>query len=183
VYYLNKFSKLIRKILVASSEKENSLDDELDTMQLYMNIENIRFSNEINFEIRIDEDINTAKIKVPSLILQPFLENALWHGLSSKKDDKHILLHVYRTEDDFVTIAVTDNGIGRKEADKINQDKLLKRKSVGIAITKARLANFSKGYTNDYRIEVEDLYDDNEKPIGTRVIVEIPTRSNVLRTA
>nr|WP_321234575.1 tetratricopeptide repeat protein [uncultured Psychroserpens sp.] len=183
VYYLNKFSKLIRKILVASSEKENSLEDELDTMQLYMNIENIRFSNEIDFEIKIGENINTANIKVPSLILQPFLENALWHGLSSKKDDKHILLHAYRAEDNFVTIAITDNGIGRKEADKINQDKLLKRKSVGIAITKARLANFSKGYTNDYSITIEDLYDNNQKPIGTKVIVKIPTQSSVLLTA
>ena len=183
VYYLNKFSKLIRKILVASSEKEISLEDELDTMKLYMNIENIRFSNEIDFEIKIDDNINTANIKVPSLILQPFLENALWHGLSSKKDDKHILLHVYRTDDDFVTITITDNGIGRKEAHKINQDKLLKRKSVGIAITKARLANFSKGYTNDYRIDIEDLYDDNQNALGTKVIVEIPTRSNILRTA
>ncbi|WP_460220741.1 tetratricopeptide repeat-containing sensor histidine kinase [Psychroserpens sp. MEBiC05023] len=183
VYYLNKFSKLIRKILVASSEKENSLEDELDTMQLYMNIENIRFSNEIDFEIKIDNNINTASIKVPSLILQPFLENALWHGLSSKKDDKHILLHVYRTEENFITISVTDNGIGRKEADKINQEKLLKRKSVGIAITKARLANFSKGYTNDYKIEIKDLYDRNQSPIGTKVIVDIPTQSSVLQTA
>ena len=183
MYYLNKFSKLIRKILVASSEKEISLEDELDTMQLYMNIENIRFSNEINFDIKIDENINTANTKVPSLILQPFLENALWHGLSSKKDDKRILLHVYRKDEDFVTITITDNGIGRKEAHRINQDKLLKRKSIGIAITKARLANFSKSYTNDYRIDIEDLYDDNKKPIGTKVIVEIPTRSSVLRTA
>ncbi|MEH6537041.1 MAG: tetratricopeptide repeat protein [Psychroserpens sp.] len=183
VYYLNKFSKLIRKILVASSEKENSLEDELDTMKLYMNIENIRFSNEIDYEIKVDDTINTANIRVPSLVLQPFLENAIWHGLSSKKDDKKIVLHVYRIQDDFVSISITDNGIGRKESNKINQDKILKRKSVGIAITKARLANFSKAYTNDYKIEIEDLHDNNQKAIGTKVIVKIPTRSVVLRTA
>ncbi len=183
VYYLNKFSKLIRKILVASSEKENSLEDELDTMKLYMNIENIRFSNEIDFEINVDDNINSANIKLPSLVLQPFLENALWHGLSSKKDDKKIVLHVYRTQDDCIMISIKDNGIGRAEAEKINNDKLIKRKSVGIAITKARLANFSKDYTNDYNIEIEDLFDDNRKAIGTNVIVKIPTRSNVLRSA
>ncbi|MFD2915104.1 tetratricopeptide repeat protein [Psychroserpens luteus] len=183
VYYLNKFSKLIRKILVASSEKENTLEDELDTMKLYMNIENIRFSNEIDFEIHVDDNINTANIKLPSLVLQPFLENALWHGLSSKKDDKKIKLHVYRTQDDFIMISIKDNGIGRIKSDKINRDKFIKRKSVGIAITKARLANFSKDYTCDYHIEFEDLYDDNKKPIGTNVIVQIPTRSNVMRTA
>ena len=183
VYYLNKFSKLIRKILVASSEKENSLEDELDTMKLYMNIENIRFSNEIDFEINVDDNINAASIKLPSLILQPFLENALWHGLSSKKENKKIELHVYRTEEDFVFISIKDNGIGRVKAEKINRDKLIKRKSVGIAITKARLANFSKDYTNDYHIEIEDLYDDDQNAIGTNVIVQIPTRSTILRTA
>jgi sensor histidine kinase YesM len=73
VYYLNKFAKLIRKILAASSEKEIPLSDELDTMELYMNIENIRFSNAIEFKILIDENVNTHNIKVPSLIIQPFL--------------------------------------------------------------------------------------------------------------
>ncbi len=80
VYYLNKFAKLIRKILVVSNEKDISLADELDTMKLYMNIENIRFSNEIDFQINIDKDINLENIRIPSLILQPFLENSLWHG-------------------------------------------------------------------------------------------------------
>ncbi|WP_083702074.1 tetratricopeptide repeat protein [Mangrovimonas sp. DI 80] len=183
VYYLNKFSKLIRKILIASTEKEISLEDELDTMKLYMNIENIRFSNEIDFKVKIDDNINTANVKLPSLILQPFLENALWHGLSSKKEDKKIVLHASKTTDDYVTISIKDNGIGRIESEKINKNKLLKRKSVGIALTKARLSNFYKTYTSPYKIEVEDLYDTNHKPTGTKVIIHIPTRSNVLRTA
>ena len=156
VYYLNKFSKFIRKILIASTEKEISLEDELDTMQLYMNIENIRFSNEIDFQVHVDKGINTASIKVPSLILQPFLENSLWHGLSSKKEDKKIALNVSKTSDEFVTISIIDNGIGRKASEKINDNKLLKRKSVGLAITKARLANFSKGFTNSYKIDIEE---------------------------
>jgi hypothetical protein len=77
-----------------------------------------------------------------------------------------------------VLISIKDNGIGRVKAEKINRDKLIKRKSVGISITKARLANFSKDYTNDYYIEIEDLYNDNQIAIGTNVIVTIPTRSN-----
>lgn len=178
VYYLNKFSKLIRKILVASTEKEISLEDELDTMKLYMNIENIRFSNAIHFEVNIDDKINTSGIKVPSMILQPFLENALWHGLSSKKeDDKKIFLNVYQTNANLVTISIEDNGIGRAQSSKINNDKLLKRKSVGISLTKARLANFSKGYIQDYKITIEDLYDQHRNASGTKVIVEIPTQS------
>ena len=180
VYYLNKFSKFIRKILVASTEKEISLEDELDTMKLYMNIENIRFSNEIHFEINIDDGINIARIKVPTMILQPFLENALWHGLSAKKeDDKKITLNVYQTNDDFVTIIIEDNGIGRVLSTKINSGKLLKRKSVGISLTKARLANFSKDYTSDYKIRIEDLYDANQNATGTKVVVDIPINTTV----
>lgn len=183
VYYLNKFSKFIRKILIASTEKEISLEDELDTMQLYMNIENIRFSNEIDFQVHVDKNINTASIKVPSLILQPFLENSLWHGLSSKKDDKKISLHVTKTSDEFVTISIIDNGIGRKASEKINDSKSLKRKSVGLAITRARLANFSKGFTSSYKIDIEDLYDDIHNPSGTKVVVQIPVKSSVMKSA
>lgn len=183
VYYLNKFSKFIRKILIASTEKEISLEDELDTMQLYMNIENIRFSNEIIFTVDVERGINTATIKVPSLILQPFLENALWHGLSSKKEDKQIELRVYKVNNDFINISITDNGIGRKASEEINHSRVLKRRSVGLAITKARLANFSKRFTTDYKMDIEDLYDASGKPLGTRVVVHLPTSSHSLKTA
>ncbi len=176
VYYLNKFSKLIRKILMASKEKDTSLNDELETMKLYMNIENIRFSNEIDFNINVDESINTEFIKVPSLVLQPFLENALWHGLSPKTDDKKIDLNITKTSSDYITVEIIDNGIGRIASRKIQDRKKLKRKSVGIDITKARLANFSEAFSNSYTLEIEDLYD-NETPSGTKIILQIPTNN------
>lgn len=174
VYYLNKFAKLIRKILVASSEKEIPLSDELDTMELYMNIENIRFSNAIEFKILIGENVNTHNIKVPSLIIQPFLENAIWHGLSSKEEDKKIELKVEKNKKKHITISITDNGIGRKASREINNQKTLKRKSVGISLTKERLANFSKRYTNMYTIKIEDLHDKQGRSSGTKVILDIP---------
>ncbi|MCK0124918.1 tetratricopeptide repeat protein [Gelidibacter sp. F2691] len=183
VYYLNKFSKFIRKILIASTEKEIPLEDELETMKLYMNIENIRFSNEIHFTVDVAEGINTANIRVPSLILQPFLENALWHGLSSKKEDKQIEMNVYQERQEFVTISITDNGIGRKASGLINHNRVLKRKSVGLAITKARLTNFSKGFTTDYKMDIVDLYDEQQQPAGTRVVVNIPIRATNLKSA
>jgi tetratricopeptide (TPR) repeat protein len=182
VYYLNKFSKLIRKILIASTEKEISLQDELETMSLYMNIENMRFSNEIDYQVSIAENVNTSLIKVPSLILQPFLENALWHGLSSKANNKSILLEVQQDSLDYVSISITDNGVGRAVSQKIKDKKKIKRKSVGIEITKARLANFSKGLINDYKIEIEDLYENNQAS-GTRVKVYIPIKKVILKTA
>lgn len=180
VYYLNKFSKLIRKILIASKEKEISLEEELETMELYMNIENIRFSNEIDYSVNVDDSLNLANIKVPSLILQPFLENALWHGLSTKKDDKRITIDIKKDQKNSATITVTDNGIGRIEAEKIKQNKSLKRKSVGISLTNQRLSNFYKGFDSDYSIDIKDLYDENKQSSGTSVTLKIPINKHVL---
>lgn len=173
VYYLNKFSKLIRKILMASKDKETTLHDELETMTLYINIENIRFSNEIDFNITIDPKVNTEIIKVPPLILQPFLENALWHGLSSISEDKKILLNVLKTDSKYITVEIIDNGIGRVASQKLNENRRLKRKSVGLDITKERLSNFSKAFSTSYHLEIEDLYE-NETASGTKIILQIP---------
>lgn len=175
VHYLNKFSKLVRKILESSSMREIPLAEELETVDLYMNIENIRFSNEIDFKIRVDKNIDTHTVKIPSLILQPFLENAIWHGLSPKKGEKIIDLHISKDKQDFIHIAISDNGVGRVMADKIKRNKVLKRKSVGIDITKERLANFSKDLQNTFDVEIVDLYDENQEPLGTKVILHIPT--------
>ncbi|MBT8315056.1 MAG: tetratricopeptide repeat protein [Maribacter sp.] len=175
VHYLNKFSKLVRKILEASSLKEISLAEELETVELYMNIENIRFSNEINFNISIDDEVDIHTVKIPSLILQPFLENALWHGLSSIEGEKRIDLEVNRGNNDFIDISITDNGVGRDAAEIIKKSKVLKRKSVGIEITKERLANFAKDYQNTFDVTIIDLFDKEKNATGTRVVLHIPT--------
>ncbi|QOD62490.1 histidine kinase [Polaribacter haliotis] len=172
--YLNKFSKLIRKILEASNTKEISLQEELETMDLYMTIENIRFSNEIDFQIKVDEKVSLETIKVPPLLLQPFLENALWHGLSSKKKDKKIVLSIDKKEMNFIQFTIEDNGIGRESSARIKSEKSINRKSIGIALTKDRLTNFVKGSQKNYSINYTDLKDENENPLGTKVVVKIP---------
>jgi len=174
VYYLNKFSKLIRKILNASQDKEISLAEEIETMDLYVNIENIRFNNEIDFTIIIDKALNLNTIKIPSLILQPFLENAIWHGLSSKKQDKKLTLSVKKLDKYFIIIVIEDNGIGRKKSAEIKNKKLHKKNSVGIKLTKERLRNFAKEYQNDYVITFTDLVNDDEESVGTKVSLKIP---------
>ncbi|WP_313777808.1 tetratricopeptide repeat protein [Flagellimonas meishanensis] len=174
VHYLNKFSKLVRKILEASSVKEISLEDELETVELYMNIENIRFSNEIDFKITLADDINPDVIKMPSLTLQPFLENSLWHGLSPKDGEKKIHINVKRKNKNHVSIEIEDNGIGRGAAEVNKEKRVLKRKSVGIRITKERLANFAKDYQNNFDVDIVDLFDEHGEPKGTKVILDIP---------
>jgi tetratricopeptide (TPR) repeat protein len=176
VYYLNKFSKLIRKILAATKEKETTLADEIETMKLYMNIENIRFSNAIKSSFNIDKNLNVNTIKVPSLILQPFIENAIWHGLSSKKGDKKINLTFEENNNKFLIITIEDNGVGRKRSSEIKEKKIHKRDSIGIKLTEDRLENFAQSYKNDFSITFIDLYDSENEPRGTKVILKIPLK-------
>jgi len=173
VYFLNKFSKLIRKILSASREKVVSLAEELDTVKLYATIENIRFKNEIDISFNIDKTLNLSTIKIPPLILQPFIENAIWHGLSSKKGEKKLHVSVAKINVDFVTICIEDNGIGRENSVKIRTKKLHQKESVGIKLTKERFASFSKGFNNNYSIQFIDVKE-NQDALGTKVIVELP---------
>lgn len=170
VYYLNKFSKLIRKILASTQTKEISLADEIDTMKLYVGIENIRFDNSINFNLDVDKSLNLETIKIPSLVLQPFIENAIWHGLASKKGEKNLGLQVYREEANLI-IEITDNGIGRAKAHDIKSKKMHSRKSVGIALTEERLQNFAKDNHISYDLTIEDAFE-HGKPNGTKVVLK-----------
>ncbi|MCF6296133.1 MAG: histidine kinase [Flavobacteriaceae bacterium] len=174
VYYLNKFSKLIRKILAATQEKEVSLANELETLELYINIENIRFNNEIDFSINIDENINIETIKIPSLILQPFIENAIWHGLSLKKENKKLSVILEKDTESHIKITIEDNGIGRERSAEIKQKKIHKRDSIGIKLTEERLSKFAEAYKNDFSLTFIDLYDENKIANGTKVILKIP---------
>jgi tetratricopeptide (TPR) repeat protein len=174
VHYLNKFSKLVRKILESSTLKEVTLQEELETMDLYMNIENIRFSNEIEYEVKVDENLDLSSIKVPPLVLQPFLENALWHGLSSKKGDKKIILSILKPSKEYIQINVEDNGIGRKASATIKSNKVINRKSIGIKLTKERLQNFIKDFENPFSLVFNDIKDENNNSSGTKVELKIP---------
>ena len=174
VYYLNKFSKLIRKILSTTRQKEISLSEELETLKLYLEIENIRFSNSINVKFDVENNISMEMIKIPSLILQPFVENALWHGFAMKEGDRTLKIGVRKEHDSHIIITIEDNGIGREKALKAKQKKLITRESIGIQLTKDRLDNFSKEYENKHSLELIDLHDDNNKPCGTVVVMKIP---------
>lgn len=175
IKFLNKFSKLIRKILDASSYKEITLEEELETTALYMNIENMRFNNAIDFSVEVDPEIDPTSIKIPSLILQPFLENSLWHGLSSINGQKIIRIIVTQNKKGYISINIRDNGIGREAAGLVKNRKLIKRKSMGISITKERLANFSRLYQNTFNLSFQDIFGDDGKVKGTEVSLLVPT--------
>lgn len=173
VYYMNKFSKLIRKVLSSTMEKESSLEDELETMELYVNIENIRFNNQIAFELKVAPELKTNRIKVPSLLLQPFLENAIWHGLSPKKTDMALAVQV-DGDDSFVSICIEDNGIGRTKANEIRARRSYKGPSAGIYLSTERLQHFGQHFRHEGSIVYEDKWGTDGEALGTVVRIKVP---------
>ena len=173
VYYLNKFSKLIRKILNATRQNSISLAEELETMRLYVSIENIRFVGELDFEVEKEPGLFLEDIKLPSLILQPFLENAIWHGLPLAPEKK-LKIIIEKAALHEVAIHIEDSGIGRQRSREINLQKLHKRESVGIRMTRERLGVFYKSYTGSYSLDFSDLVNANGESAGTRVSLVLP---------
>lgn len=174
VYYMNKFAKLIRRILASTMEKESKLSDEFETMELYVNIENLRFNNEIDFSIKSDPDINLAAINIPSLLLQPFLENAIWHGLSPKKKDMKLEVVLSKSNGSVVQIEILDNGIGLRNSRSIKERKVHKNDSVGIILSKERLEHFSQKYQGKGQIKIMDLEEINDSLSGAKVVIDLP---------
>ena len=179
VYYLNKFSKLIRKILDSTREKEIALSEEMETMGLYVSIENIRFSNGIEFLLDIDPDIQMETIKIPPLILQPFIENAIWHGLSAKENNKKLFLRVQKHHEEYIKISVEDNGIGRKRAKEMKEkEKAYLHQSKGTSITedRLRLLHNSRFIEKVFVVTSDLIKDDTIKSKGTKVEILIPIK-------
>src|SRR5439155_934059 len=119
VAYLTTFSKLIRTLFNNADKKEISLHDEIETCKLYLQLEAIRFNSSFSYTVKVDENIDLKSVRVPALIIQPFIENAIWHGIVPKGANGYIYLSV-RKKDDSIEIVIDDNGIGR-EASKQNK--------------------------------------------------------------
>lgn len=170
VHYLNKFSKLIQVILSGSNDREVTLKEELEIIDVYASIENIRFSEKISFSIDIAKNVDTDNIKIPSLLLQPFVENSIWHGLSLKENDKKINISI-STNENKLNIIIEDNGIGRENSQSFKAKKLLNKESLGIKVTNDRLKNY---YGSNYELQFIDLMDEKENPNGTKVILQLP---------
>jgi LytS/YehU family sensor histidine kinase len=169
IFYLNKFSKLIRKILESSRIKEVSLNEELDTIKLYLGIESMRFDSDVKIDISIMKSVDIKKINLPPLILQPFVENAIWHGLMLRKGEKKISIDVYKSEQS-IFLSLKDNGIGRKQSEENIQRKRIKKESLGLKMTKERINYYNQKQGTNYSYKIKDLYDDSDNPSGTEVI-------------
>lgn len=173
INYLSTFSKLIRGILTSSVENKIALSDELELLKHYINLEILRFENKFRVVYNIDSHLDQESVEVPSLLIQPFVENAIIHGLYSKKGarDGQLTISVRKEPDNRILFEIADNGIGRQAAEKLKEQNFPSHKSMGAMLTAERLRMLS----DDGRAyhETIDLMDDG-KPAGTLVKIWIP---------
>ncbi|MBX2874812.1 MAG: histidine kinase [Saprospiraceae bacterium] len=174
--YLNNFSRLMRLILQHSRSDYISLKEEINALELYLEMEHIRFKDKFQYGIYVARDLDTNAIDIPPMLIQPYVENAIWHGLMHKPDRSNgmLVLEISR-KDNFLYCVIEDNGIGREKAQAIVAQKTTPRKrSMGMAITKDRMKIMSQLYNFNTEVKVTDLYRKNGEARGTRVELFIP---------
>ncbi len=172
--YLNRFSRLIRLVLQNSKSDKVPLKNDLEAVQLYIELESLRFSKKFEYDISIDPNIDLENTIIPPMLIQPYVENAIWHGLMQQKDKTgflHLSLHL---EKDFLICQVKDNGIGRAAAMALKSKSGSQRKSFGMKITKDRLQMLNTMAKAKAEVLITDLKNIDGSPAGTRVDLKIP---------
>ncbi|HEV8272230.1 MAG TPA: histidine kinase [Chitinophagaceae bacterium] len=177
--YLSKFSKLLRAILVHSDKEYVSLKEELEILNLYIDLESIRFKDSFKYTIECDEDIDTDEIKLPTLLIQPFVENAIWHGLMHK-EGKRMLQVKFSELGECIHCIIEDNGIGREKSReaKLATGQGKKHTSKGIQVSMERLEAMGNGNQCKGSLEITDLKDEQGNAKGTRIKIVFPTQNN-----
>jgi ligand-binding sensor domain-containing protein/two-component sensor histidine kinase len=173
--YLSKFSKLLRMVLDNSEKNMIPLRDEIEMNRLYLELESLRFRHSFHFSIEADDDIDVNSVLFPSIMVQPFIENAIWHGLLPKPGDKQVSVSYSSTGTEIVC-TIDDNGIGRKKAEEIKKNKLGTQffTSKAISLVRQRIEIFKQAGTVKANLEIIDKISENGEPLGTKVVVSIP---------
>ena len=171
--YLSKFSRLLRLVLLHSDKENITLKEELETLNLYVELEFLRFKGSFRYDITCDRNIDREEIKIPVMLIQPFVENALWHGLLHKQGSRYLKIEFSEDTDENMVCIIEDNGIGREAAGKIKNDHHTKK---GIAVAKERLKTHHANDAHDdlqKRLQIDDIKDESGNAAGTRVVLRL----------
>jgi two-component system LytT family sensor kinase len=173
--YLTKFSKLMRTILNNSKKKFVTIQEELDAINLYMEMEQLRFSGKFDYELNIDSGIDKNALMIPAMLIQPYLENSVKHGIKHLTERKGLInVNIYQLENDRIKIQIIDNGVGRKKSQEIKHSLDRNRKSYGIEITSDRVHILNQ----IYEVDADLKYIDHENPSGTEVVLSLTPIKN-----
>lgn len=171
--YLTKFSRLIRFILQNSEQALVPLERELNTLELYLELEALRFDDHFAWSVKTDPNLDTQSIMVPPLIIQPYAENAIWHGLMHKETPGHLSIKLH-SDNQWLYCIIRDDGIGRKRAGELKSKSANLHKSMGMKITAGRMELLKKENQYASAITINDTIKKDGTPGGTEVILKIP---------
>jgi LytS/YehU family sensor histidine kinase len=173
--YLSKFARLLRLVLEQSEHAEVNLSDELEVLTLYVSLEQIRFRGEMEFEFSIADDLQDEDISIPTMLLQPHLENAIWHGLRNKPGHKQLLMQINRSSPGYLEVIIEDNGVGREKAAALRRERLGPQsyKSKGRQLAQQRIDILQREYP-ETTMETSDITATDGTVTGTRVRILMP---------
>lgn len=172
--YLSKFSRLMRNILEQSRDEESILAKEIETLRLYLEMESLRVKGQMIWTIEIQDGLDIDFIRIPSLLVQPYVENSIWHGIMHLEGQGRLNIRfTMEPSTDVLVIEVTDNGIGREKSVQINASKMNKPQSLATRINQERieLLNYKTG--SNASVSIIDLTDENHKACGTKVTIRL----------
>ncbi|MCP4440489.1 MAG: hypothetical protein GY810_16210 [Aureispira sp.] len=173
--YLGKFADLMRIYLNHSQEGNLSLEEEIEALELYLDLESVRFDHSIEFNIKTDGNLDIDDLKIPTMLVQPYVENAVKHGLFYKKGERKIDVQFKEHNDDYLEAIVRDNGIGREASAEINKKRNPNHKSFATSANATRLHLLNHGRSQKIEVKFVDLYQD-QKATGTEVRILIPLK-------
>jgi tetratricopeptide (TPR) repeat protein len=171
--YLTKFSNLMRKVLDNSQHTSISLADELNALSLYLELETIRFKEKFTYVIKVDDEIDPMLYKVPTMLIQPYVENSICHGLMPMEGKGSVQIDI-KMEKDYLLCRIEDNGIGREAAQERKASRGVNHNSLGTQIAASRLNLVNELYGTSLKTKYTDLKDMNGEPAGTLVEIHIP---------
>lgn len=169
--YLSDFSQLMRSVLENSEEDFIPLKKEIELLQLYTKLEHFRFQGKFDYSIDVDERVNIEEFQIPPMLLQPYIENAVWHGLRYKTEKGHLNITVKPKSQDEITITIADDGIGRTRSKQMKTENQKKQNSKGMNNIKKRVAILNEMYKDKVDVMIDDFQASEDK--GTKVIVTI----------
>lgn len=172
--YLTKFSRLIRMVLENSRSERVTLQNELTMLQLYADMEIMRFKQKLSFFVEVEPGIDANFVEIPPLLIQPYVENAIWHGLMHKSEGGSVRVRATQAREDTLQLTITDDGVGRARAAELRSKSASHRKSFGLKMTSERIALVNQLYQTRTQVAIEDLVAADGLPAGTEVVLQIP---------
>ena len=164
--YLSEFSQLMRSVLENSEEDFIPLAKEIELLEIYVKLEHFRFKDKFDYTISVDEQLKLSEYVIPPMLLQPYVENAVWHGLRYKEEKGTLAIKFEPIDSDSIRIIISDDGIGRKKSKALKTAHQKKQNSKGMGNIKKRISILNNMYKDKVDVEISNIYKNEE---GTRV--------------